>query len=156
MKPIIFFLLLSPIQAQAAHAQTLAEIRERPFGLFEARENMGCTHFDSDRDGINDASVVWVRLGAAIDKQRAPGLLQNPYIENTIKDLDGRICRDVETILRRSHMNFGAVYGDFDSVLRLENGKLVEDVVVRVRGYRENTEIPVTLRLKETVTKELR
>jgi hypothetical protein len=160
MKASIFQITIFSILAvlslgQAAQAtQKLGEVHDREFAILEGDKALHCSRSDENNDGTKETTVVWVSLGHIT--MEAPGLLQNPYIENKFNDPDGKICADVKKIIDSLPMTFMAVYGTFDSSLALKDKTLVENVSITLKeSVWQATQTPVTLTLKTTVEKTL-
>ena len=160
---LAFVLLVSSSQSFAEDInddpEIIGTIEDRGFTLFDNGDRVfGCSQYDRNNDGVDETTTVWVRLGKALSENEAPGILQNPYIENSFEEFDSTTCEDLAKIKASSVHSFGAIYGTFDSVVTLEKDELHETLTVTLResqfGPAADDDI-ATVSLSAEVTKKL-
>ena len=157
--PVLVSLLTSATGFANDDPEVIATIQDRGFTLFDNGERVfGCSRYDRNSDGVKETTTIWVRLGKALSKREAPGILQNPYIENSFEEADNTTCRNLKKIEASTAHSFGAVYGTFDSVVTLGDGELHEAITITLResplGLNRHDDL-ATVTLSTEVTKNL-
>ncbi|HVK61340.1 MAG TPA: hypothetical protein VM432_07310 [Bdellovibrionales bacterium] len=153
IKSIALVVLATGISS-SAFADTILNVeKNKEFRLYKLPVNgrhlyMACDLIDRNGDGAEDAVQVTLSLDSIFGNEPATLLQANTISQVFDDESNVKICGAVDAIHDETRMGFGTLEGKVASVLKIENGQLVEDLVVTVGRLEPADSTKLTLKAR--------